>query len=296
MVRILIFFAFIFLFFASTKNSFSKEFHKNGTTITDTIPFVIDEDELSDYSDSLSFLPAYDLYCNWDTLHTHSAKFDIAELKDEVKEIVLYNENSCGYVHPITGKVTSGFGPRKKRFHYGADIDLETGDAVSAAFDGKVRIAKTSKSYGQIVVVRHNNGLETYYAHLSKINVEVGDEVFAGQTIGLGGNTGKSRGSHLHFEVRYLGHPIDPTEIISFTEHKLVTDTLCVSKKTFNYIEEAKKAAIQNQASKSKVHVVKKGDTLYAIARKYKTSQGVICKKNGIKTSSKLRVGQRIKI
>jgi LysM repeat protein len=294
MMRILIFIAFII--FSSTENGFSYGFRKTGSTTTDTIPFVIDEDELSDYSDSLSFLPAYDLYCNWDTLHTHSAKFDIAELKDDVKEIVLYNENSCGYVHPISGNVTSGFGPRKKRFHYGADIDLETGDAVSAAFDGKVRIAKISKSYGQIVVIRHNNGLETYYAHLSKINVEVGDEVFAGQTIGLGGNTGKSRGSHLHFEVRYLGHPIDPTEIISFTEHKLVTDTLCVSKKTFNYIEEAKKAAVKNQSSKSKVHVVKKGDTLYGIARKYKTSQGVLCKKNGLKTSSTLRVGQRIKI
>ncbi|MGB3948726.1 MAG: M23 family metallopeptidase [Bacteroidia bacterium] len=295
-MRIVLFFVFIISFFTSTQKAFAYKNSKTGNTITDTIPFSIDEDELSDYSDSLAFLPAYDLYCNWDTVHTHSAKFDIAELKDEVKEIVLYNENSCGYVHPITGKVTSGFGPRKKRFHYGADIDLETGDAVSAAFDGKVRIAKISKSYGQLVVIRHNNGLETYYAHLSKINVEVGDEVYAGQTIGLGGNTGKSRGSHLHFEVRYLGHPIDPTEIISFTEQKLVTDTLCVSKKTFNYIEEAKKAALKNQTSKAKVHVVKKGDTLYGIARKYKTSQSALCKKNGLKTSSKLKVGQRIKI
>lgn len=265
-------------------------------TTTDTIPFIIDEEELSDYDDSLVSLPAYDLYCDWDTLHTHSMKFDIAALKDEVKEIVLYDENSCGYSHPISGKVTSGFGPRKKRFHYGADIDLETGDAVSAAFDGKVRIAKISKSYGQVIVIRHNNGLETYYAHLSKMNVEVGDEVFAGQTIGLGGNTGKSRGSHLHFEVRYLGQPINPTDIISFTEHKLVTDTLCLSRKTFNYIAEAKKAAAKNKANSKKVYVVKKGDTLSHIAKKYRTTPKALCKKNGIKASSKLRIGQRIKI
>ena len=208
----------------------------------------------------------------------------------------MYDENSCGYSHPISGNVTSGFGPRKKRFHYGADIDLETGDAVSAAFDGRVRIAKISKSYGQVIVIRHNNGLETYYAHLSKMNVEVGDEVFAGQTIGLGGNTGKSRGSHLHFEVRYLGQPINPTEIISFTERKLVTDTLCLSRKTFDYIAEAKKAAAKNKANSKKVHVVKKGDTLSHIAKKYHTTPKALSKKNGIKTNGTLRIGQRIKV
>jgi LysM repeat protein len=290
-------FVFSFLYSAFAIKSNSVLIVTAEKEITDTIPFVIDEDELSDYSDSLVSFPAYDLYCNWDTVHTHSAKFDIADLKDDVKEIALYDESSCGYVHPFSGNVTSGFGPRRKRFHYGADIDLETGDAVGAAFDGKVRIAKTSKSYGNVIVIRHNNGLETYYAHLSKMNVEVGDEVFAGQIIGLGGNTGKSRGSHLHFEVRYLGHPIDPTEIISFTEHKLVTDTLCVSKKTFDYIVEAKKAASKNKAgSKARVHVVKKGDTLSAIARKYHTTTKAISKKNGIKTTSKLRVGQRIRL
>lgn len=286
-------FSFIYSAFAIKAGTPVASKEKN---VTDTIPFVIDEEELSDYSDSLISSPAFDLYCDWDTIHTHSAKFDIAALKDEVKEIVLYDENSCGYAPPFAGKVTSGFGPRKKRFHYGADIDLETGDAVSAAFDGKVRIAKISKSYGQVIVIRHKNGLETYYAHLSKMNVEVGDEVYAGQTIGLGGNTGKSRGSHLHFEVRYLGQPINPTEIISFTEHRLVTDTLCLSKKTFDYIAEAKKAAAKNYANSKKVHVVKKGDTLSRIAKKYHTTQKSLCKKNGIKTTSTLRIGQRIKI
>lgn len=290
-------FLFSLLYFAFAAKSGDFSFLPKEKEVTDTIPFALDEEELSDYSDSLVSFPAYDLYCNWDTVHTHSAKFDIADLKDDVKEIVLYDESSCGYVHPFSGKVTSGFGPRKRRFHYGADIDLETGDAVGAAFDGKVRIVKASKSYGNLIVIRHNNGLETYYAHLSKMSVEVGDEVYAGQIIGLGGNTGRSRGSHLHFEVRYLGHPIDPTEIISFTEHKLVTDTLCVSKKTFDYIAEAKKAASKNKArSKARVHVVKKGDTLSAIARKYHTTTKAISKKNGIKASGTLRVGQRIQL
>lgn len=266
-------------------------------TVTDTVPFAIDEEEMGDYNDSLISFPAYDLYCGWDTINTHSMKFDIETLHDDIKEIALYDKNSCGYVHPFSGNVTSGFGPRKKRFHYGADIDLETGDAVGSAFDGRVRIAKKSKSYGSVVVVRHSNGLETYYAHLSKINVEVGQEVFAGEILGLGGNSGHSRGSHLHFEVRYLGHPINPTEIISFTDHKLVADTFCLSKRTFNYVCEAKKAAGKTHAnSKTKVHVVKKGDTLYAIARKYKTTQKALCKKNRIKSTHVLRLGQKIRL
>ena len=270
---------------------------KANKTVTDTVPFAIDEEEIGDYNDSLISFPAYDLYCGWDTMNTHSIKFDIESLHDDIKEIALYDKNSCGYVHPYSGNVTSGFGPRKKRFHYGADIDLETGDGVGAAFDGRVRIAKKSKSYGSVVVIRHSNGLETYYAHLSKINVEVGEEVFAGQIIGLGGNTGHSRGSHLHFEVRYLGHPINPTEIISFTDHKLIADTFCISKKTFSYVCEAKKAATKIHAnSKSKIHVVKKGDTVYAIARKYHTTPTNICRKNRLKSTHVLKLGQKIKL
>lgn len=289
-------FSFLYNAFAGIKGEEMLS-SKAKKTVTDTIPFVIDEDEMADYNDSIISFPSSDLYCGWDTVNTHSIKFDIESLKDNTKEIALYDKNSCGYVHPFSGNVTSGFGPRKRRFHYGADIDLETGDAVGSAFDGKVRIAKKSKSYGSVVVIRHSNGLETYYAHLSKINVEVGQEVFAGEIIGLGGNTGHSRGSHLHFEVRYLGHPINPTEIISFTDQRLVADTFCISKKTFNYVCEAKKAAGKTYAnSKNKIHIVKKGDTLYAIARKYKTTPKELSKKNRIKSTQVLRLGQKIKL
>jgi murein DD-endopeptidase MepM/ murein hydrolase activator NlpD len=295
---------FVFSFCVSAFAGGGKEKNINSNfdkTTKDTIPYAIDEEELEDYNDSLGTFPAYGLYSGWDTVHTHVSKFNIETLQDDVKEIALYDENSCGYAHPFSGTVTSSFGPRRKRFHYGADIDLETGDAVGAAFDGKVRIARKSKSYGNIIVVRHSNGLETYYAHLSKLNVEVGDEVFAGQTIGLGGNTGHSRGSHLHFEVRYLGQPINPNDIISFSDHKLVADTLCLSKKTFDYIEEAKKMVTSSKGrshsdSKSKTYVVKKGDTLYAIARKHHTTPQVLCQKNRLKASSSLRLGQRIKL
>ncbi|HEX8516962.1 MAG TPA: M23 family metallopeptidase [Bacteroidia bacterium] len=262
----------------------------------DTVPYVLDEEEMMDYDDSLVSFPAYDLYCGWDTVNIHSSKFDVTSLKDKSKDILLYDNRSCGYVHPFEGKITSSFGPRKRRYHYGVDIDLETGDCVAAAFDGKVRIAKKSKSYGNVIVIRHPNGLETYYAHLSSTNVEIGEEVYAGQVIGLGGNTGRSRGSHLHFEVRYMGQPIDPSQLISFDQHKLISDTLTISSKTFNYVAAAKKAAAKNQAkSKGRVHVVKKGDTLSAIARRYGTTTKALCQKNGLKSSSTLRLGQKIR-
>ncbi len=267
-------------------------------TETDTVPFAIDEEAIMNYSDSLISFPAHDLYCEWDTIHTHVAKFDIESLQNNFKEIALIDKNSCGYVPPFLGNITSDFGPRRRLFHYGSDIDLETGDAVGAAFDGKVRIARKSKSYGNVIVLRHSNGLETYYAHLSKINVEVGQEVFAGQIIGLGGNTGHSRGSHLHFEIRYLGQPINPTEIISFSEHKLISDTLCITKQMFSYLCDAKKAAGKNYANSKgkKVYIVKNGDTLIEIARRYNTTTKVLCQKNRLKPTRVLRLGQRIKL
>ncbi len=282
-------------------------------TRADTIPFTMDEDEMMDQTDSIIFFPSNEIYSGglyasdlytsgiyvgWDTTNIHTVKADMKSLNDSVREFALYSDHNCGYVHPFSGRVTSKFGPRKKRYHYGVDIDLETGDSVNVAFDGKVRIAKKSKSYGNVIVVRHDNGLETYYAHLSKINVAVGQEVFAGDVIGLGGNTGRSRGSHLHFEIRYLGHPINPTEIISFDDKKLVSNMLCIDNATFDYVSEAKKAAAKNYASSKgkKVHVVRKGDTLSGLAKRYGTTTKVLCKKNGIKATSTLKLGQKIKL
>ncbi len=295
---------FLFLLFSLFPMAFAGGGDKNKVALaahktvgaSDTIPFVleVDEDELMDYDDSLMSLPSYGLYSSWDTLNIHPYRFDVSLIND-TSIIPLCSESSCGYVHPFPGEVTSTFGPRKKRFHYGIDIDLETGDNVGAAFDGKVRIVKNSQSYGNVVVIRHNNGLETFYAHLSKINVEVGQNVFAGDLVGLGGNTGRSRGSHLHFEVRYLGRPIDPTTIISFDQHKLISNAFTLNKGTFSYMEKAK-ALAKKSKGRGKVYVVRKGDTLYGIARKYHTTVKILCKKNRLKNNSRLRKGQKIKI
>ncbi len=266
---------------------------------TDTVPYIINAEELAAYNDTIASSPASDLYADWDTETIHYAKFNIDSIRNGTKKITLCGNNSCGYVHPFLGKVTCPFGPHRRYYHFGVDIDLETGDAVAAAFDGKVRIAKKSSSYGNVVVIRHSNGLETYYAHLSKLKVVAGQDVFAGDIIGLGGNTGYSRGSHLHFEVRYLGQPINPFDIISFTEDKLITDTLVINKQTFKYYAKGKPVTNTENCGKllaGKIYVIKQGDSLSAIAHRYGTTIDLLCKKNGIRTTTVLRLGQKIKI
>lgn len=264
-----------------------------------------------DVNDSLSWLPAYDIYCKWDTNAIHYHYSDAGW--EDTTMLVLHIETESPYTHPFMGEVTSSFGYRRSRFHYGIDINLETGDTVVAAFDGKVRISKMNKSYGNLVVIRHNNGLETYYAHLSKLLVEPGDEVVAGQVIGLGGNTGRSYGSHLHFEVRYMGKPIDPNELIDFKEKRLLSDTFCITKKHVddlgvirkggapskyaNKTSSTKKgSATATKKSTVRYHTVRKGDTLSEIARRYGTSASAIAKKNGISIKSTLRIGMRLKV
>ena len=126
---------------------------------------------------------------------------------------------------PTTSRVvTSNFGYRKsfKRMHKGIDVKVYIGDTIYAAFDGQVRAANIDPNgYGKYVVIRHYNGFETVYGHMSKQLVKANDFVQAGEPIGLGGNTGRSTGSHLHFEVRFLGAAIDPAEIFDFKEQKL---------------------------------------------------------------------------
>lgn len=187
--------------------------------------------------ESIEDTPAGELYDDWDTTSVHSERFDALTFNDTIR-IPLNDPGHCNYVHPFNGNTTSSFGFRKYRYHFGVDINLETGDTVRCAFDGKVRIAQKSKSYGYVVVVRHNNGLETYYAHLSRLLVKPGDDMEAGMILGLGGNTGHSYGSHLHFEVRFRGIAIDPNYLIDFKNQTLRTDTYCLTKSDFKYLSE----------------------------------------------------------
>lgn len=243
---------------------------------------------LCDVNDSLSVIPGYDMYCHWNT----DLIFDRVRTSRFVQDTLclVLSESDHDHAMPCSGHVTSPFGPRRGRMHYGLDLKLNTGDPVVCAFSGVVRISKYNRSFGHVVVVRHHNGLETLYAHLSKRLVTPGQMVAAGDTLGKGGNTGRSYGSHLHFEVRFLDQPIDPALLFDVEQGQLKAKTFELNKGTFEAMAAAKVAS-----GSRKYHVVRPGDTLSAIARRHGTSVPVLCRLNGIPQHRVLQIGQRIR-
>jgi murein DD-endopeptidase MepM/ murein hydrolase activator NlpD len=225
-------------------------------------------------------VPASHLYKSWSHFYVNPYDTNLIK-KPDTTSIDL-----TGYCHPRNNYLTSDFGFRRYRHHYGVDIKVKTGDTIYSSFDGMVRICKYSRSYGNYVVVRHYNGLETIYAHLSKSLVSLNQVVKAGEALGLGGNTGRSTGPHLHYEVRYLGQCINPHDIIDFKNYAIKMDTLNLSSSNFAYLIEIQKI---------RYHVVRRGDTLGRIAMRYGTTVSRLCKLNKIKSTKILRIGQRIR-
>ncbi len=245
---------------------------------------------LNDSSDDLmENHPADDLYNEiWNSERINPYNMPVSQLPETI-EIDLKD-----FVMPVsTGRVSSNFGPRRYRYHYGIDIALPTGNPVVSAFKGKVRIIKYDpRGYGKYVVVRHDNGLETVYAHLSQISCEVNDEVNAGDQLGLSGNTGRSTGPHLHFETRYVGNAFNPANIIDFNNHRVYADNYTLSKrKNFGYQQQRAQTA-----QLAKYYKVRKGDSLSRIAARNGTTVNNLKRLNGIKNPNNLRVGQRIRI
>jgi hypothetical protein len=224
---------------------------------------------------------------------------DPSELKDTLWMCVLDSIHG-DFAIPFDGLITSRYGYRRGRRHNGIDIDLETGDTIYAAFDGKIRYAKYHEhGFGNLVVIRHYNGLETYYAHCSKLLVAPNQDVKAGQPIGLGGNTGRSTGSHLHFEVRFYDNPINPELIFDFKQ-KQVQDNLLVHSGVFH--PNASRSSTYSSSRSSSVdknastHRVRSGENLWIIARKYGTSVSTLCRLNGLKETDVIHIGQVIRL
>ena len=244
---------------------------------------------------------------NWDTVKIQAYS---TELKDLPMSMVIDLVDTLkSYHYPHKGRVTSKYGPRRRGIHQGTDIDLETGDPIYATFDGRVRICTYVRGgYGNLVVIRHDNGLETFYGHLSEIMVKPNEWVTAGQQIGKGGNTGRSTGSHLHYEMRYKGQTFDPERLIDFTTGDLRRETFLLKRTYFSPYsrftqdfdeevqsdEEDKKIAAE--AAAIKYHIVKRGDTLGRIAINNHTTVNKLCQLNGIKKTAVLRIGQRIRV
>lgn len=224
--------------------------------------------------------PGFALYPNWTNEHVHV--YGNVAMPDS------FTIDLKGFCMPTDNrKITSNYGPRRRRMHKGVDVKVYIGDTIRSAFDGKVRVVDYERrGYGKYVVIRHDNGLETIYGHLSKQLVAENQIVKAGEPIGLGGNTGRSTGSHLHFETRFLGQDINPVKMFDFPNQDIVSDTYTY------YKPGSRKNSAKESSSEIRYYRVRKGDTLSKIAARQGVSIDRLCSLNGISRRTTLRIGQ----
>jgi len=222
----------------------------------------------------------------------------LKERKDPLdSQLVNLLENGDRFVFPLRNfRFLRGY----KSYHSGLDLGTAAGDSVFCAFSGKVRYAEHHRNgYGKLVIVRHYSGLETFYAHLSKILVEPDEYVAAGQCLGLVGNTGRATANHLHFETRFRDRSFDPLRILSLENKYLTADTLLMCDGFFGGSANSNMSENSRPSTDSedqRIHVIKKGDTLYALSRRYGTTIEELCRINNISRKAVLRVGRRLRI
>ncbi len=232
-----------------------------------------------------SNIPASEFYDVFD----EESVFNITpetEFKDSTL-LVIESDSLGNYWHPKQGPINSYFGWRDGRMHKGIDIDLERGNPVVSSFDGMVRVARLQGAFGNVVIVRHYNGLETVYAHLSKIKVKPGQVVLAGQLIGLGGNTGRSSGPHLHFEIRFKGQALNPANLVNFETGQLQNDSIIIKKTRYGIV---------SYPVNAKVYTVSKGDNWFEVAKRFGHTVNELCALNGIQKRYYLKVGQKLRV
>ncbi|MCR2030076.1 M23 family metallopeptidase [Alistipes timonensis] len=293
-------------------------FDTNGLTVIDTLTTDNDAVQVILYSDnSWKYIRNREIAKDstifekyWDT--TTLFPYREVDMSGMPKSVVIDLVDSLTSYHcPYQGSVhpRGKYGPRRRRQHQGVDLPLKMGDPVYATFCGRVRISQYNKGgYGNLVIIRHDNGLETYYGHLSERMVEPGQWVEAGQIIGLGGSTGRSTGPHLHFETRYYGQSFDPERLIDFKNGTLSRETFLLKKSFFSIYsnagqdfddeianeEQDKQEAAEKAAMK--YYKIRSGDTLGAIARRHGTTVANICRLNGIKSTTILRIGRSLRV
>lgn len=227
--------------------------------------------------------PAQDLYPEWSNEYAH--KYTNVVMPDS---LVIDLTGFCMPTENTKVNDIFGYRPRRRRMHYGLDVKVERGDTIRSAFDGKVRyVSYQRRGYGHYVVIRHPNGLETLYAHLTKSLVTENEVVKAGDPIGLGGNTGRSTGTHLHFETRLLGKALNPALMFDFPNQDVTGDT-------YVYLKPKKK--VYDPSDPDTYYKVRKGDSLGRIASRQGTTVKNLCKLNGITTKTVLRPGQILRL
>ena len=278
-------------------------------TMNDAVKIVIYNDNTWKYMRDRQYVKDSAVYVQyWDTTTLFPYRdVTLASLPASVA-IDLVDSLKC-YHYPGKGKLRSKYGPRRRRQHQGVDIPLKMGEPVYAVFNGRVRISQYNRGgYGNLVVIRHDNGLETFSGHLSERLVQSGDWVEAGQIIGFCGSTGRSTGPHLHFETRYCGQTFDPERLIDFESGNLRRQTFLLKKSFFDIrsnmaqdfedeislAEEDQKAAAEKAAMA--YHKIRSGDTLGAIAQRYGTTVSKLCSLNGITSKTTLRIGRTLRV
>ncbi|WP_400078816.1 peptidoglycan DD-metalloendopeptidase family protein [Winogradskyella sp. R77965] len=275
-------------------------FHKDVVIEEVEIPLVTKTDSIAEFEEEELIDIKLD---HWDSTVYNPYRNILVQFPIQVK----FTDST--FSSPVSHKkvITSRYGWRRGRPHQGIDIDLVTGDSVVSVLDGIVRFASYSGGHGKTVVVRHYNGLETTYAHLSHIAVKANDTITKGGYLGKGGNTGNSRGSHLHFVTSFKGEYIHPEYLFDFSESNAIraqelwvtrewTQARFHSSKRVSKVEilTSKEAALASLKKEQTVYVVKKGDTLYGISRRNNLSISKICHTNAIKKSSPLKIGQKL--
>jgi murein DD-endopeptidase MepM/ murein hydrolase activator NlpD len=238
------------------------------------------------FNDGFAFFPGQRYYGSWNTRMLFPYP-DSLYKSDSLIDLDLSPSISGPFIYPFNGTFTSGYGWRDSAFHRGIDIDLNRGDTVQAAFTGMVRFAGKQGGYGNVVIIRHYNGLETVYAHLWKIKVKPGDIVTSGQLVGLGGNTGHSTGTHLHFEIRFRGVAINPAFIISISEKKLLYDKVSLVRTKQGYAVRPLNLIY---------HTVQRGDNITKIAQQYGRTVKDIRNFNGWDSNPRLKQGQQVRV
>ena len=276
---------------------------------------VLKDDHTWYYIKNFKMLESDDVFAtHWRTDVTDPYRLPLDSLP--LRNTICLVDSTSRFVCPNRTKVFSRFGYRHGRRHQGVDLPLKTGTPVYAAFDGRVRMSEYHSGYGNLVIIRHENGLETYYGHLSKRDVEPGDWVRAGDQIGLGGSTGRSTGPHLHFETRYKGYAFDPEWIADYEKGELRANVFVLRRSyldaSSHYVPQtideeddvyaadekivAEEKRIAAEKAAMRYHTVKSGDTLGAIAKRYGKSLSTIQRLNPGVDSNKLRIGQKIRV
>ncbi len=259
---------------------FISEFHNDTVSVSEMAESMV--------LDSLNFDP--------DALNPYEDN-NITKPGSSLKNLSVLNK----FIVPIHGKVISHFGLRRGRLHAGTDIKLHLGDTVNAAYKGIVARASSYYGYGKVVVIDHQNGLETYYGHLSKILVKTGDTINIAQPLGLGGRTGRATTEHLHFEIRENRKPCN-SELVFDYENGLVkpevsgySSLASLSKVTTPKMAASSQTVLRSFPTPSE-YAIRAGDNLWEIARRFGTSVNSLCLLNQLTPSTVLNIGRKIKI